>query len=109
MVTRAPSSPFCKSMTSPACKSTLAGKFPMTDPVKPQRYRDLIDHLVEVCHDGQGQIGARRVRAGVWNRNATADVLPDQHEVNLLLARMPAADREIFAALLAKEVELGVF
>jgi hypothetical protein len=81
----------------------------MTNAVKLQMYRDLIDHLVDVCHDGQGQIGARRVRAGVWNRNATAEFLPDQHEVNLLLARMPDADREILARLMSKEVELGVF
>jgi hypothetical protein len=81
----------------------------MTDTGKPQVYRDLIDHLVDVCHHGQGQISARRVRAGVWNRNATAEFLPDQHEVNLLLSRMPDADREILAQLLSKEVELGVF
>lgn len=35
--------------------------------------------------------------------------MPDQHEVNRLLARMPAADREILAKLMAAEVELGVF
>lgn len=76
---------------------------------KPQIYRDFIDHLVDVCHNGQGQIGARRVRAGVWNKFATAECMPDQHEVNLLLARMPDADRQILAGLMAKEVELGVF
>src|SRR5262252_3197903 len=76
---------------------------------KPQIYRDVIDHLVDVCHNGQGQIGARRVRAGVWNANATADVLRDQYEINLLLTRMPVADREILAQLFAMEVELGVF
>jgi hypothetical protein len=81
----------------------------MSDTVKPQVYRDLIDHLVDVCHHGQGQIGARRARAGVWHAQATAELLPDQHEVNLLLARLPASDREILARLMAKEVELGVF
>ena len=81
----------------------------MTIAVKPQVYRDLIDHLVDICRDGQGQISARRTRAGVWNRNATAEFLPDQHEVNLLLARMPDTDREILAKLMSKEVELGVF
>jgi hypothetical protein len=35
--------------------------------------------------------------------------MPDQHEVNLLPARMPDADRQILAGLMAKEVELGVF
>jgi hypothetical protein len=81
----------------------------MTRTVKPQVYRDMIDHLVEVCRNSQGQIGARRMRAAVWNENATAEFLPDQREVNLLLARMPAADRNILARLMAAEVELGVF
>jgi hypothetical protein len=36
-------------------------------------------------------------------------LLPDQHSVNLLLTRLPDADREILARLMAKEVELGVF
>ena len=81
----------------------------MTKATKPQVYRDFIDNLVDDCHNGQGQIGARRVRAGVWNENATAESIPDQHEVNLLLARMPAADREIVAELLAKAFAGGVF
>jgi hypothetical protein len=81
----------------------------MTEPVKSQVYRAVIDLLVDVCHNGQGQIGAQRVRAGIWNVNATAEFLPDQHEINLLLSRMPAADREILARLLAREVELGMF
>jgi hypothetical protein len=76
---------------------------------KPQVYRDFIDHLVDVCHNNQGQLGARRVRVGVWNEHATAESMPDQHEVNLLLARVPDADREILARLIANEVVLGVF
>ena len=81
----------------------------MTEAVKPQIYRDVIDHLVDVCRNGQGQIGAHRMREGCWNENATADFLPDQHKVNHLLARLPAADRDILARLLADEVRLGVF
>jgi hypothetical protein len=81
----------------------------MREGIKPQKYRDVIDHLVDVCHNGQGQIGARRMRAAVWNKNATSDYLPDQQQINLLLARLPATDRDILAALLASEVELGVF
>jgi hypothetical protein len=81
----------------------------MTKTEKPQVYKNVIDHLVDVCRDGQGQIGARRVRGAIWNENATAEFLRDQHEINLLLARMPAGDRDILAQLLAKEVELGVF
>ena len=81
----------------------------MTGPKKSQTYRDIIDELVRVCHDGQGQIGSRRARAGVWNENASADYFPDQHEFNLLLAHMSADDREILAKMLAKQVECGVF
>jgi len=81
----------------------------MTNTERPQIYKDVIDYLVDVCRNGQGQIAARRARAAIWNENATAEFLHDQHEVNLLLARMTASDREILAQLLAKEVELGVF
>jgi hypothetical protein len=77
--------------------------------MKPQVYRDVIDQLVHVCRKGQGQIGAERMRAGVWHKYATAEHLPDQHAINLLVARLPAADRDILARLLAEEVELGVF
>lgn len=81
----------------------------MTDPTKPKQYRDFIDALVDVCHNGQGQIGARRVRAGVWNPNASAKTLPDQHRMNLLVARLGREDRETLATMLAEEVETGVF
>ncbi len=81
----------------------------MHGPHKPKMYRDIIDELVQMCHDGQGQVGARRVRNGLWNQNATFDFLPDQHDINLLLLRMPAEDREILARMLAHEVTTGVF
>ena len=76
---------------------------------KPRIYRDLIDELVRVCKDGQGQSGARRARDGVWTRNATKDFIPEQHEINLLLKRIAPADREILAGMLAHEVVVGVF
>jgi hypothetical protein len=81
----------------------------MSKEQKPQIYRDLIDELVRVCKDGQGQIGARRTRKGVWNQNATKDFIPEQHEINLLLKRMSPADREILAGMLSHAVETGVF
>ena len=56
----------------------------MSEPSKPQKYREMIDELVHVCRHGQGQIGARRVRAGLWNANARSDYLEEQHAVNLL-------------------------
>ncbi len=76
---------------------------------KPKKYRDIIDALVEVCHDGQGQIGARRTREGLWNVNATSDYLVDQHEINVLLARLSESEREVLARMLNHQVEVGVF
>jgi hypothetical protein len=81
----------------------------MSESSKPQLYRTFIDHMVRVCHEGQGQLAAKYVRAGVWNPNATPQFLKDQYEVNALLARMPQADREILGRILSDEVERGVF
>jgi hypothetical protein len=81
----------------------------MSQMSKPQIYRDIIDELVRACREGQGQIGARRARAGLWNAGATPDRIPDQHEINLLLARLSTADRETIARMLADEVVTGVF
>ena len=81
----------------------------MSKQQKPAVYREIIDALVQVCKTGQGQIGLRRVRDGIWNQNATADFIPEQYEINLLLERMSHRDREIMAGMLAHEVELGVF
>jgi hypothetical protein len=78
-------------------------------PSKPDNYRKFIDELARMCKNGQGQIVARRVREGVWNKNASEAVIPDQHQVNLLLERLSPSDREIIAGLLAKEVVTGVF
>jgi hypothetical protein len=66
---------------------------------KPQLYRDFIDHLVEVCQRGQGQIGANRVRAGFGITD----------EFNALLKRLSGADRQVLARMMLDEVELGVF
>jgi hypothetical protein len=73
-------------------------------------YRALIDELVHSCRDGQGQIGARRVRAGIWNANADDPSLdiPDQRAINDLLRRLSADDREVLAAMLTQEFESGV-
>ncbi len=74
-----------------------------------RRYRDLIDRLVDACKNGQGQIGSRRARAGVWHGSATPDQLPDQHAINVLLARMPEGDREVLAGMLAHAFSSGAF
>jgi len=81
----------------------------MATSTKPPAYREMIDELVEVCRFGQGQIGANRVRAGVWNKSATADFIPEQHQINMLLARLPQGDRDVIAGMLAGAVVTGVF
>jgi len=81
----------------------------MPDASKPEAYRTMIDELVDMCHRGQGQIGANRARKGVWNANAMAAWHDVQHEANLLLARMTQSEREVMARLLAAEVVTGVF
>jgi hypothetical protein len=81
----------------------------MSNPQKPRNYRDVIDELVRMCHKGQGQIGARRIREGVWNKNASEAETPDQHQINLLLERLSPSDRDMIAGLLAQEVVTGVF
>jgi hypothetical protein len=78
-------------------------------PVKSQAYRAVIDHLVDACRNGSGQIGPERVAAGIWDERASPDLRPDDHAINLLLSRMSATDRELLARLLAKEFEHGVF
>jgi len=52
----------------------------------------------------------RRARAGVWNANADAqpDDMPDQRAMNLLLARLDQAEREVLAQMLSEAFEGGV-
>lgn len=76
---------------------------------KPRTYRAIIDELVAVCREGQGQIGPRRALAGVWNPHVDASSAPDQHALNLLLATLPLTDRETIARMLAQEFMSGVF
>lgn len=77
--------------------------------MKPQKYRDFIDHMVEVCGHGQGSIGPSRARSGIWNKNATPHFIEDQHKVNLLLAGLNDEQREIIAGMLTESFEGGVF
>jgi hypothetical protein len=73
------------------------------------QYRALIDRLVHSCLEGQGRIGADRVRRGVWNQEATArSGLRDQQKANDLLSRMYAADRDVFADMLFDAFVSGV-
>jgi hypothetical protein len=79
-----------------------------TPPISDAVYRQLIDRVVDDCRGGQGQIAARRARAGLWNGNATATELPDQHEANLLLRRLTQAERTVLARLLEEQFVGGV-
>lgn len=81
----------------------------MSNPQKPQNYRDVIDALVDMCQNGQGQVGVRRVREGVWNKNAVHDSIPEQHQIDLLLERLSTSEREVLAVLLTRSVETGAF
>lgn len=72
-------------------------------------YKRMIDSLVDVCNKGQGQVGANRVRRGVWNPNANQNFLSDQHAINELLSRMSEEDRDVIARMLTHQVEVGVF
>jgi len=81
----------------------------MTQLSKPQIYRDAIDSMVEVCKEGQGQIGSNRVRAGVWNINATENFIPEQNEINIFLKKLDRKDREVLAGMLEDAVVKGVF
>lgn len=76
---------------------------------KPKVYRDVIDGMVAACKSGQGQIRSRRVNAGVWNQNASEDFIPEQHEINVLLSRLPVNDRRIVAGMLEEAFSGGVF
>jgi hypothetical protein len=77
--------------------------------MKSKLYKSFIDYLVEVCRNGQGQIGPERARRGIWNVNATEDFLEDQHEVNILLSQLDEKQREILANLLEEKFIGGVF
>jgi hypothetical protein len=71
-------------------------------------YRRLIDLLVEECRTGQGQIGVRRSRTGIWNASATSEKMPDQHDMNVLLQRLSPQDRETLARMLEQQFVSGV-
>lgn len=77
--------------------------------MKPQKYRDFIDHMVDVCQNGQGAIGPTRARLGVWNANATPAFLADQHKINQLLSTLDSDQRQVVAEMLAHAFQGGVF
>ncbi len=80
----------------------------MPDTTEDHHYRELIDRLVSDCRAGQGQVGANKVRRGVWNVNASAEFLPDQHAVNEFLTDLSAEHRELVAHMLADQYVGGI-
>ena len=70
-------------------------------------YRGLIDAMVEACNEGQGQIAASRVHAGVWN--AHVDEHSEQQAVNDLLAALTLDQRAVLAELLTQQYRSGMF
>jgi hypothetical protein len=81
---------------------------PMSSAEDDERYRTVIDRLVHECGE-QGQVGANRVRSGLWNRNAESAGLEDQVQVNQLVARLSDFDRQLLAQVLSEEFVGGVF
>jgi hypothetical protein len=77
--------------------------------MKLEIYRRIIDHLVEVSRTGQGQVAPKRVLSGLWNQNATEGRLPEQHEMNLLLAALSVEQRTVLATMLQDQFVCGVF
>ena len=77
--------------------------------MKPEIYRQIIDRLVEVTRNGQGQIGPNRVIRGLWNQNATEDVIPEQHAMNQLLVALSNEQRSVLAMMLQDQFVCGVF
>jgi hypothetical protein len=73
-----------------------------------QLYKALIDALVAECLTGQGQIASTRVQVGMWNTNASADHLADQHDLNVLFAQLSADDRSTLASMVSGEFVAGV-
>lgn len=74
-------------------------------------YRQMIDAMVVLCAQGQGQVSAQRIRLGIWNANAeaAASADPHQHTMNALLSSLTPEQREALALLFAEEFASGIF
>lgn len=76
---------------------------------KPEKYKDFIDCMVDVCHEGQGNISARRVVNGVWNNSAKKNFMEDQYIMNKILKKLSKKEQMVLAAFFSQEFESGVF
>jgi hypothetical protein len=72
------------------------------------QYRFLIEALVDECREGQAF--PRWVRSGVWNRYALdhPDEMPEEHEMNSLLARLGGEDRDVVARMVEKSYAAAI-
>ena len=77
--------------------------------MKPEIYRQVIDSLVEVCHQGQGSIGSERVLRGVWNADVDEELFPEEHAMNRLLSKLSLKQRKVLAKILKDQFISGVF
>lgn len=79
----------------------------MNEDVESQRYRRIIERLVDDTIHGQGQIAADRVRRGVWVAAPTPD-MGEARAINDVLARMSPEDRAVLAEVVASEFRGGI-
>lgn len=91
---------------------SLSSRYIMSGVADDERaqYRPLIDSLVLACREDQGRIGPDRARRGVWNPGAAArpELMPGQHDMNILLAGLSDSAREVLAEMLAGAFRSGV-
>lgn len=81
---------------------------PHDDP-EAELYRELIDAFVHSCHEGAGQVSAKRIRDGVWAPNASQSTLPTEHAMNALLQSLTPSQKDTLAQIVAGQFEGGVF
>ena len=80
----------------------------MTEPddKEDERYRAFIDELVTKCQD---DFYENKVMSGIWNQNAKPDFVPEDHDVNQLLAALTTQQRQVLGRLLTTVHSDGVF
>jgi len=104
----------------------------VTETTKDRLYRDLIDALVKMCLEGQGQIHAGRIREDAWKLSAFAvkvrsilsrkkrtsqpkaanplgEPALNDDDVIALLGRLSSSERAAVARLVTDGVVTGVF
>ncbi len=72
-------------------------------------YKKMIDQLVDMCQNGQGNIGHERILSGVWNQYITKELDETQFEFNAILKKLNSNERKILASMMSDQVTTGVF